>query len=311
MSVSSQIVAGEEIVERGAQLAPHQGGQLRAQHDAEAVVLDVPTHDVLGVGPTMLADRHDLAPRPAEPVAAARVAQHDRGRAVAEQRDGDEIGDAHVVAARAQAAQIDGEEEHVAARHGLGDADRTRQPANAAAAAETEDRQALDLAREGQTVDEARLEARNRQAGDGVDHDGADVCERDAGSGHGFERGFLQQRQRMALEGGRPLLPARGSRVPVGRLADVSALDAGVGEHARYSGQMREEALAGFRDGVLQNLVLRDGASRRMQSRRRTVPRFRHMADVLLFPARTSPPVGSGEPSHQIDGQFRPLFGLS
>ena len=140
-----ETIAGEELVERGAQLAPHQGGQLRAQHDAEAVVLDVPAHDVLGVGPAMLADRHDAAPRPAGAVVAARVAQHDRGGAVAEQRDGDEIGDAHVVAARAQAAQIDGEEEHVAAGHGLGDADRAREPADAAAAAEPEDRQALDL----------------------------------------------------------------------------------------------------------------------------------------------------------------------
>ena len=62
-----------------------------------------------------------MRPRACRPraVAAARIAQHDRGRAVAEQGDGDEIGDAHVVAARAQAAQIDREEQHVAARHGL------------------------------------------------------------------------------------------------------------------------------------------------------------------------------------------------
>ena len=56
--------------------------QLRAKHHAEAVIFDVPAHDVLGPAPEMIAGSDDSSV-PNAP-AALRVAQHDAGRAVGE-----------------------------------------------------------------------------------------------------------------------------------------------------------------------------------------------------------------------------------
>ena len=53
---------------------------------------------------------------------------------------------------QAERAQIDGEEEHVAARRGLREAGGARQPGDAAAATEAEDRQPLDVGAERHAV---------------------------------------------------------------------------------------------------------------------------------------------------------------
>src|SRR4029077_19229359 len=57
-------VAIEKIIKRRCQRFFHQRRQFRAEHDAEAVVLYVPSHDVLGIAPTPLAACKNARPCP-------------------------------------------------------------------------------------------------------------------------------------------------------------------------------------------------------------------------------------------------------
>ena len=142
------MIADQELIERRAELLAHERGQLGTEHDAKAVLLDIPAHDVLGAWPAVLTNRHDGASIGLLAAAtAARVAQHHSGRAVTEQGNGDEVGYAHVVIACTQTAQIHRQEENVTARQGLGDARCARETADTSAAAEPKDGQALDLTR--------------------------------------------------------------------------------------------------------------------------------------------------------------------
>ncbi|HKA64918.1 MAG TPA: hypothetical protein VKD00_04220, partial [Methyloceanibacter sp.] len=65
-------------------------------------------------------------------------------------------------------------------RHGLSVATRSREPGNAAATTEPEDRQTLDRRRQIEPVHQLRIKARYGKPGDGVDDDGADILELDA-----------------------------------------------------------------------------------------------------------------------------------
>ena len=101
----------------------------------------------------------------------------------------------------------------------------------------------------------------------------------------------------------------RPLQVPIGRLANVSALDAGVGKHARQAGQMREEARRRLGDGLLQDLVLWHGGRHRCD----LDVESRHGFGVR--PARNSFLQGSVLPWKPasflpIDGQSRSLLGL-
>ena len=118
---------------------------------------------------------HAGAPSPGR--VADRAAQHDGGGAVAKQRRGDEHGEARVVEAQAERAQIDGEKQNVGAGPRLRHARRAGEPADTATATQPEDRQPLDVRAEGEPVHEAGVEARDREAGDRVGDDGVDVAQ--------------------------------------------------------------------------------------------------------------------------------------
>ena len=220
----------EERVEGAAEALLHQGRKLRREDDAEAVVLDVPAHDVFGAMPEVVAhgDHACAATVPANAATVSGVAEHDRRGAVAEERGRHEHRDRLVVDAQAQAAEIDGEEEDTAARHGLGDARAARQPGDTAAAADAEDRQAFDVRREGQAVHQPRVEAWHGQPGDGVDDERVDLVEAQARLLDGAAGRFLEEVEGVGLEHGRPLFPAARLLVPVDRLADVARADTSV-----------------------------------------------------------------------------------
>src|SRR5262245_11533743 len=107
-----------------------------------------------------------------------------------------------------------------------------RKPSDAAAATEPEDRHALDGSRQIETVHQLGVEARDREARDGVDEQGADILELDAGGLDGAERHLLEQGKRVVLEDFRPRLPTMSLVVPLGRLTSVAAVDAGIGVEA-------------------------------------------------------------------------------
>src|SRR5262249_54150689 len=54
-TLKRQIMAPQKIVHRGAKGLSHQSREFRTKNNAETISLDVPTHDVLGILPAMLA----------------------------------------------------------------------------------------------------------------------------------------------------------------------------------------------------------------------------------------------------------------
>ncbi len=260
-----QPLALEEGKQRFAQALAHQGGELRAQDDAEAVVLDVPAHDVLGLRPEVLALAADARTSPAAgfgPITGAAL-QNDAGGAVAEQRRGHEHGQARIVDAQAQRAQVDGEKQHVGPWARLGHAGGTRKAGDAAAAAEPENRQPLHVGAEAQAVHETRFETGDRQPGDGVGDDDVDVGQGKARLGHRLRGNGLQQLQRVALVGRRALLPGVRREVPRHGLDGVARVDAGVGVERLEAGVLRIDFLGAKLRVFLRDHVARNGGGNR------------------------------------------------
>ena len=204
------------------------------------------------IAPTRGARRGAIAVRVAD-----RAAQHDGGGSVAEQRRGDEHGEARVVDAQAERAQVDGEKQNVGAGPRLRHARRAGEPADAAAAAEPEDRQPLDVRTEGEPVHEAGFEAGDREAGDRVGDDGVDVAKRKTGLGHRLRRHPLQQVERVTLVGPRSILPGVRLQVPFLRLDRVAPLDAGVVVEGVEARILRKDLLRPLGDFLLTGDVRR------------------------------------------------------
>ncbi|HWS10104.1 MAG TPA: hypothetical protein VN362_19880 [Xanthobacteraceae bacterium] len=181
----AKAVAIEEIVQRRRQRLAHQRRQFGAEHDTKTVVLDIPAHDVLGLRPAAFADGENAR---AAACAVRRVTQQHAGGAVAEQSGGHEHRRARIVDAQAQAAQVDGEEQHMRALGRLRQPRRPRQAGDAAAAAETEDRQPFHRRLELETVEQLGVEARYREPGDRIGDENVDLGELDAGRRRGLER---------------------------------------------------------------------------------------------------------------------------
>src|SRR5262245_11440462 len=102
---------------------------------------------------------------------------------------------ARIVDPKAEAAKIDGEEQHMRRRHGLSVATRSREPGNAAATTEPEDRQTLDRRRQIEPVHQLRIKARYGKHGEGVDDDGAEILALDARGTDGTERNRSEERR--------------------------------------------------------------------------------------------------------------------
>ena len=120
----------------------------------------------------------------------------------------------------------------------------SRKPRNPAAAAKPEDRQPIDRSRQIEPVHQFRIETRYGKAGNGIDDDGADILELDAG---GTDRAFchlLEQVERMVQEDFGPLFPAMLLLVPFGRLASVTRLDPGIAKEALIVGKLGKRRLA-------------------------------------------------------------------
>src|SRR6202051_305816 len=131
----TKTVAVEKILQCRRQFLAHQRRQFGTQYDAETVVFDVPSHDVLGLAPAPFTACEDARPAAA---AVSRIAQQYPRRAVAEQSAGDKHRRAAIVDAQAQAAKIDGQEQHMRAVFGVRHAARPGETGHARPAAQAE-----------------------------------------------------------------------------------------------------------------------------------------------------------------------------
>ena len=172
--------------------------------------------------------------------AVCRVAQQHAGRAVAEQRGGHEHRRARIVDAQAQAAQVDGEEQHMRALGRVRQPRRPRQAGDAAAAAETEDRQPFHRRLKLEAIEQFCVEARYRKAGDRIGDENVDCVELDAGRCRCLERHIGQEIDRMFLKNGGALFPRVRLEIPLDRLAIVAKLDTGIVIERPQSLEMRE-----------------------------------------------------------------------
>ena len=198
---------------------------------------------------------HAGAPSPGR--VADRAAQHDGGGTIAKQRRGDEHGEARVVDAQAERAQIDGEKQNVGAGPRLRHARGAGEPADTAAAAQPEDRQPFDVRAEG-----SRFMRRASRLGMAspvtvVGDDGVDVAKVETGLGHGLRRRPLQQIERVTLVGPRSILPGVRLQVPFLRLDRVAPLDAGVFVEGVEARILREDLLRPLGDLFLTGDVRR------------------------------------------------------
>ena len=250
-----QIAAREKRIERRPQLATQQRGQLGAQHHTKPVLLHIPAHDALGAMPEMLARGADPGQPATGDTGVTRIggAQHGARRTIPKQGRAHEHGHARIVGSRAQAAQVDRQEEHIGPGRCLGKARGARQTGNAGAAAETEHRQPFDGVAKPQPVHQHGIEARDGEPGDRIHDQTIDVAQRQAGARHGIRGNALEQRQGVMLKRPGAILPAVGLLIPFERLARIPCLDAGVGIETFHAHQMGKHGL-----GPLQGLVLID-----------------------------------------------------
>jgi hypothetical protein len=142
-----QVMAGEERVQLGRQMVPHDVGDPGRQHDPEAGAADVPAHHALGVGEEPApCPHHGRRPLSQGRVELDVVAHHDHGGgAVAEQPAPDQVRHRVVVALHRERTQLDGQQHRDVAR--VPD-QVVVQPGDARGAghtAEAEDRDPLDV----------------------------------------------------------------------------------------------------------------------------------------------------------------------
>ena len=109
---------------------------------------------------------------------------------------------------------------------------RTLAPGLACAsrAARVSDRQAFEIRAERQAIHKLRIQARDCQTGNGVQHQKIDVFEQQTRLGDGFDRYNLQQVERVALIRRGALFPTVRRLAPVGWHAGIARANPGVGE---------------------------------------------------------------------------------
>ena len=172
-----QAMAGEKMIHRRSQLLARALRDVRAEDDAEAVVLDGPAHHVFAPPPHVFTGRDKTG----QSFASGRATQEQRSGAVAEQRGGDEVLDAVVGVAAIDGAQLDHEEQHIAPGQRLRHPRRARKAAHAPRAAKAKNGQPLDRGRKAQTIGQDCIETWDGKPRGGHRHDGFDFIQIDAG----------------------------------------------------------------------------------------------------------------------------------
>ena len=164
--------------------------------------------------------------------AAITGAQDDRGGAVAEQADGNDVGLGEFVEAKRQRAQLDRHQQHVGARSRLGKTRRDRQARNSAGTTEAKHRHARDVGSESHPGGDTGLETRRRYAGGADGHHRVDIAAVEVRARQRLP-GSVDKQRLGAFEKGRGALrPAARFEIPLERLHAVTLDDTGIGKNA-------------------------------------------------------------------------------
>src|SRR5215471_8061076 len=148
-----QVLALQEGAERGREPRAQQHREVRTEDHAKSIVLDVPTHDVLGLAPEVLTRGLNRgARRMAIGSRTVRVSQHHARGSVAEYRGGDEHRHAVVLSSETDRAEVDAKEEHICARSCPSQLGCTRKTPDPAAATEAKNWEPLDIVAEVEPV---------------------------------------------------------------------------------------------------------------------------------------------------------------
>ena len=170
-------VLGEEAFDVAADVLEHDLGDVGREDDAEAGITDIPAHDVLGVAVEGAAGGEDIWG------AGGRFWQldvvsgeHDRGAAIAEEAGRDKVGDGLVVVLPGERTELDREQKRTLVGEGAEVVRGARDAGGPGDAAQPEDGRPLDVRGERHQVDEAGVDGRRSDAGDGGEEDSRDVC---------------------------------------------------------------------------------------------------------------------------------------
>ena len=169
---------GEEYVHISAEVPQYGVRHFGREHDLEAFFGNVPAHDAFRIRIEDGLRRENLGAERFNVV----TGDDCRGGAIAEQESGNQVRHGDIPALERERTQLDRQERGGLIRitadiiGGAGDAGGTRDTA------EAEDGNALDIGRETHAIDEAGIEGRSRDAGNGSDKDGAQVARLDSGA---------------------------------------------------------------------------------------------------------------------------------
>jgi hypothetical protein len=136
----------------------------------EAAVDDVPAHHALGVRIEDGAGGDHLRAALGAGLRAIAAADDHRCRAVAEEPAGDDVRDREVLALEGERAELDREQGGDPVRKPAQYVGGASEPRSSRDAAEAEDRGPLDVGAQAHPVDEARVDRRRRDPGDGDEH---------------------------------------------------------------------------------------------------------------------------------------------
>src|SRR5580700_7905564 len=152
----SQSAAGQDDGDRRCDVRLREWRNRPVEYDAEALRIDSPTHDVERVRPGVLAAHLNGC------AAAVVSLKHAGGRAVPEQRRGNDVRLGQFVEAEGERANFDRDEQHNAARTRAGEAGSNREPRDTAGAAKAEDGNPLDVRAKPHAPGDSRLETGRR-----------------------------------------------------------------------------------------------------------------------------------------------------
>jgi hypothetical protein len=226
---AGEAIVGEESIYVAEEVLFDDFGDVRGEDNFEAGIDDVPSHDALGVaveGGACVKDAGAV-------IAAVEIgfgSGDDYGRgSVGEEPGGDEIGDGLVVVLPGERAEFDGEQKGDLFGEGADVIGSAGDSGGSGDTAETEDGGALDVDRKGKTVNEAGVDGRAGDSGNGGEEDGGDVLRTYSSTIEGPADSLLAEIDCMGYPGVVGLLEGVESGVVLKREDDVAELDATVG----------------------------------------------------------------------------------